>query len=51
MFQFMQEPSSGIQSQCLAKITGMVLLCWSVWACHCHDSIFWLVHVCSSSGR
>ena len=24
MFQFTQELSSGIQSQCLAKITGMV---------------------------
>ena len=23
MFQFTQEPSSGSQSQCLAKITGM----------------------------
>ena len=27
MFRFTHEPSSGSQSQCLAKITGMVLLC------------------------
>jgi len=27
MFRFKQEPSSGSQSQCLAKITGMVPLC------------------------
>jgi len=27
MFRFTQEPSSGSQSQCLAKITGMVPLC------------------------
>jgi len=28
----MQEPSSGSQSQCLAKITGMVPLCLSICA-------------------
>ena len=27
MFRFTQEPSSGSQSQCLAKMTGMVPLC------------------------
>jgi len=27
MFRFTQEPSSEIQSQCLAKITGMVPMC------------------------
>jgi len=32
MFRFMQEPSSGSQSQCLAKITGMVPLCLSICA-------------------
>jgi len=32
MFQFMQEPLSGNQSQCLAKITGMVPLCLLIWA-------------------
>jgi len=31
MFPFMQDPSSGSQSQCLAKITGMVRLCLSIW--------------------
>ena len=31
MFRFTQEPSSGSQSQCLAKITGMVPLCLSMW--------------------
>ena len=30
MFRFTQEPSSGSQSQCLAKITGMVPLCLSI---------------------
>ena len=30
MFRFTQEPSSGSQSQCLAKITGLVPLCLSV---------------------
>jgi len=32
MFQFTQEPSSGSQSQCLAKITSMVPLRLSIWA-------------------
>ena len=32
MFRFTQEPSSGNQCQCLAKITGMVPLCMSIWA-------------------
>ena len=32
MFWFTQEPSSGSQSQCLAKITGMVALCLSICA-------------------
>ena len=32
MFRFMQEPSSESQSQCLAKITGMVPLHLSIWA-------------------
>jgi len=32
MFRFTQKPSSGSQSRCLAKITGMVLQCWSIWA-------------------
>jgi len=27
MFRFMQEPSPGNQSQCLAKITSLVPLC------------------------
>jgi len=31
MFWFTQEPSSGSQSQYLAKITGMVPLCLSIW--------------------
>jgi len=31
MFRFTQEPSSGSQSQCLAKLTGMVPLCLSIW--------------------
>ena len=31
MFRFTQESSSGSQSQCLAKITGMVPLCLSIW--------------------
>jgi len=31
MFRFMQEPSSGSQSRCLAIITGMVPLCLSIW--------------------
>ena len=30
VFRFTQEPSSGSQSQCLAKITGMVPLCLSI---------------------
>ena len=30
MFRFTQEPSSGSQSQCLAKITGMVPMCMSI---------------------
>ena len=30
MFRFTQEPSSGSQSQCLAKITNMVPLCLSI---------------------
>jgi len=30
MFRFTQEPSSGSQIQCLAKITGMVPLCLSI---------------------
>jgi len=32
MFWFTQEPLSWSQSQCLAKITGMVSLCLSIWA-------------------
>jgi len=32
MFRFTQEPSSGSQSQYLAKITGIVPLCLSIWA-------------------
>ena len=32
MFRFMQEPSSGSQSQCLAKITGVIPLCLSICA-------------------
>jgi len=32
MFRLTQEPSSGSQSQCLAKITDMVPLCSSIWA-------------------
>ena len=32
MFRFTQEPSSGSQIQCLAKITGMVPLCLTMWA-------------------
>jgi len=32
MFRFTQEPSSGSQSQHLAKITGMVPLCLSICA-------------------
>jgi len=31
MFRFTQEPSSGSQTQCLAKITVMVTLCSSIW--------------------
>jgi len=31
MFRFTQEPPSGNQSHCLAKITGMVPLCLSIW--------------------
>jgi len=31
MFRFTQEPSSGNQNQCLAKITGMVPLYLSIW--------------------
>ena len=31
MFRFTQEPSTGSQSQCLAKITCMVPLCLSIW--------------------
>ena len=31
MFRFTQEPSSGSQIQCLAKITVMVPLCLSIW--------------------
>jgi len=31
MFRFTQEPSTGSQSQCLAKITGMVPLCLLIW--------------------
>jgi len=38
MFRFPQEPSSGSRSQCLAKITGMVLLCLSIW-CQCYGGI------------
>jgi len=30
VFRFTQEPSSGSQSQCLAKITGIVPLCSKV---------------------
>ena len=37
MFQFTQEPSPGSQSQCLAKITGMVPLCLSI----CALSVLW----------
>ena len=37
MFRFTQEPSSGSQSQCLAKITGMVPLYLSIFAL----SVFW----------
>jgi len=37
MFRFTQEPSSGSQSQCLAKITGIVPLCLSI----CALSVFW----------
>jgi len=33
MFRFTQEPSSGSQSQCLAKITSMVPLCLSIERC------------------
>ena len=29
MFRFKYEPSSGGRKQCLAKITRMVLMCWS----------------------
>ena len=32
MFRFTREPSSGSQSQFLAKITGMVPLCFSICA-------------------
>jgi len=38
MFRFTQEPSSGSQSQRLAKITGMVLLCLLAWT----SSVLWL---------
>ena len=37
MFRFTQEPSSRSQSQCLAKITGMVPLCLSI----CALSVLW----------
>jgi len=38
MFRFTQEPSSGSQSQCLTKFTGMVLLCLLTWT----SSVLWL---------
>ena len=37
MFRFTQKPSSGSQSQCLAKITGMIPQCLSI----CALSFFW----------
>jgi len=39
MFRFTQEPSSGSQSQYLAKITGMVPLCLSIWALSVYGGI------------
>ena len=52
MFRFTQEPSSGSQSQCLAKITGMVPFCLSIRACQCFGGILRpVVSVCSSPCR
>jgi len=43
MFRFTQEPSSGNQSQCLAKIAVMVPLCLSIWTL----SVLWrLIPTC-----
>ena len=39
MFRFSQEPSTGSQSQCLAKITGMIPLCLSIERCQCYGGI------------
>ena len=41
MFRSTQEPSSGSQSQCLAKITGKVPLCLSISAL----AVLWR-HIC-----
>jgi len=40
MFRFTQEPSSGSQSQCLAKITGMAPLCLLICALPVATHIF-----------
>jgi len=43
MFRFTQEPSSRSQSQCLAKITGMVPMCLSVSKVHSVMAAYTLV--------
>ena len=43
MFRYTQEPSSGSQSQCLAKITGMVPLC--LWIC-VWPVLWWHIPTC-----
>jgi len=45
----MQEPSSGSQSHCLAKITNTVPLCLSIWTL----SVLWrhIPTCCSRAGR
>ena len=43
MFRFTQESSSGSQSQCLVKITGMVPLCLSIRAL---PVLWWHIPTC-----
>ena len=43
MFRFKQEPSSGSQSQCLTKITGMVPLCLFICAL---PLLWWHIPTC-----
>ena len=40
MIRFTQEPSSGSQSQCLAKITGTVHCVCRYERCQCYGGIF-----------